>query len=168
MEVTTPQTEKMNLDSQPSGTDHMSELPTEMLQAILERCETKDLLSLARVAKYVGREATSITYNHIDLSSHNRGDLLCTFPTPARWTFVYWKESSDSVKCNLLPPNLRTKQRAFISIILHNPTLANLVTSLTWTLFASQPCKETYLTTPDPLQKPGQPSPTSTPSDIST
>ena len=171
IEDITHQTRKMNLNFQPSSTEPTGifKLPPETLLAVFERCETRNLPYFFRFSKVWYRIVVPMLYRKVDRSSDA---LTCSLPTVARYTFVYYNEASDSVKCTNLPRNIRNKQQAIVRTILAKPKLAPLVRSFFWTLFDSQPGNSQFQinnpSQPIPSQNPGQSSHPSTTSQPST
>lgn len=146
-------------------------LPPEMLLAVFERCETRNLPCLFCVSKAWYRIVVPMLYRKVDLSSHNCVALTCRFPTVARYTLVYYSEASDCVKCTNLPRNVRNKLQAFVRTMLVKPKLAPLVRSFFWMLFDLQPGNsQSQINNPQPTpsQIPGQSSHPSTTSQLST
>ena len=84
-------------------------LPAELLLMVIEHSKMQDLIALSGVSKKYNSVCRPIIFRHVDLSIHNRGEILCEFPTPLQHLFCKWNESSDSLQCNDVPPNMQKR-----------------------------------------------------------
>lgn len=119
-------------------------LPTELLLIVFEHCDTRGLAALSGVAKQYNNICRPIIFRQVDLSSHNRGKVLCTFPTAYEFLHTSWDEPSDSLMCNDIPPNIHKRQEAFLSALIRNPSLAQHVETLSWTLLLLDSNRRTH------------------------
>ena len=120
-------------------------LPAELLLLVIEHCGKRDLAALSGVAKKYNNVCRPIIFRKVDLSIHNRGKVLCTFPTPLKWLTTEWHEASDSLQCNNIPPNMQRRQEAFLSALIGNPGLAQHVRTFSWTLLLLDSNRRTRL-----------------------
>lgn len=105
----------------------MDNLPVELVLEIVESCPRNDLPSLCLTARFLYAIGNPILYKHVDLSIHNRGQVMIR-PTDG------FSQSSDSYWCTQVPAGSLLRQESFIAAVLGNPGLATLVKSFTWTL----------------------------------
>ena len=109
-------------------------LPIELLLLVLEHCDTQGLVALSGVAKNYNNICRSIVFREVDLSIHNRGKVLCTFPATYQCPPDRWFEPSDSLQCNNVPTNMQKRQEAFLLALIADPSLAQHVKTFSWTL----------------------------------
>lgn len=109
-------------------------LPAELLLTVIEHCDTRSLAALSGVTKEHNNICRPIIFRKVDLSTHNRGTVRCTFPTALQFLDTSWPEPSDSLKCNNIPPIMHKRQEAFLSALIRTPSLGEHVQSFSWTL----------------------------------
>ena len=109
-------------------------LPAELLFSVIQHCDMQDLATLSGVAIKFNNICRPIIFRNVDLSIHNRGKVLCTFPTDYQCSPSQWYEPSDSLLCNDIPPNMQKRQEAFLSALIGDPSLAQHVRNFSWTL----------------------------------
>ncbi|KAL9130683.1 MAG: hypothetical protein Q9175_006961, partial [Cornicularia normoerica] len=120
-------------------------LPDELLLTVIEHCDTQGLAALSGVAMRYNNICRTIIFRKVDLSIHNRGKVLCTFPNAYQYIPSKWYEPSDSLQCNTIPPNIQKRQEAFLSALIRNPSLAEHVRTFSWTLLLLDSNRRTHL-----------------------
>ncbi len=129
----------------------LKRLPDELLLLVFEHCDIKGLVALRGVATKYNNICRSIVFREVDLSIHNRGKVLCTFPSEYQCPPARWFEPSDSLQCNNIPTNMQKRQEAFLSALIADPSLAEHVKTFSWTLLLLDSNRRTILG-PDPFK----------------
>ncbi|CAD6577677.1 MAG: hypothetical protein ASARMPREDX12_008452 [Alectoria sarmentosa] len=113
-------------------------LPEDILFIIAEHCDPQDLLDLCLASKAMKEASVPHIYRHVDLSTHNRGLVICygyeqptDFAPYAR--FGPQEELSDSVKCTSIPVNMVRRQETFIKTLMNRKEYRKYVRVLIWT-----------------------------------
>ena len=138
-------TEEVNSTMENREADSFAGLPAELLISVIQHCDMQDLATLSGVAKKFNNICRPIIFRDVDLSIHNRGKVLCTFPTKYQCPPSKWNEPSDSLQCNNIPPNVQKRQEAFLSALIKDPSLAQHVKNFSWTLLLLENNRRTDL-----------------------
>lgn len=107
-----------------SATTCFSDLPGEVLFIIAEHCRSQDLLKFCLASNTTKEASVPHIYRHVDLSTHNRGLVVCD---GAR------EEHSDSVKCTNIPVDMVSRQATFIKTMMNREEYMEYVRVLVWT-----------------------------------
>ncbi|CAF9905941.1 MAG: hypothetical protein ALECFALPRED_001915 [Alectoria fallacina] len=115
-----------------------SSLSEDVLFIVAEHCDAQDLLNLCLASKAMKKASVPHIYRHVDLSTHNRGLVICYgYEQPADFVpyarFGPQHEHSDSVKCTSIPVNMIPRQETFIKTLMNRKEYRKYVRVLIWT-----------------------------------
>ncbi len=117
-----------------------SALPKDMLFTIAEHCDRNDLLRFCLASKNTMEASIPHVYRHVDLSTHNRGIVVCSGSEPPE-TFMHHLptlEHSDSVRCTNIPVDMMWRQKTFLKTLTNRQHYRKYVRVLIWTFLP--PC----------------------------
>ena len=112
----------------------LSNLPSDILFTIAEHCSRQDLLRFCLASKRTMQASTTHLYRHVDLSTHNRGVVVCSGNELGKCTPGSRMERSDSTRCTNVPVNMVRRQLAFITTMLGRKEYSKYLRVLIWTL----------------------------------
>ena len=111
----------------------LSNLPSDILFTIAEHCGRQDLLRFCLASKRTMQASIPHIYRHVDLSTHNRGVVVCSGNELAKSTPGPRREYSDTIRCTNVPVNMVPRQWGFINAMMDRKEYRKYVRVLIWT-----------------------------------
>ena len=111
----------------------LSNLPSDILFTIAENCGLQDLLRFCLASKRTMQASIPRIYRRVDLSTHNRGVVICSGNELAKSAPGPRPEHSDSTRCTNVPVNMVPRQWVFINTMMDRKEYRKYVRVLIWT-----------------------------------
>ena len=111
----------------------LSNLPSDILFTIAEHCGRQDLLRFCLASKRTMQASIPHIYRQVDLSTHNRGVVVCSWIERAKSAPGPRPEHSDSIRCTNIPVNMVPRQWVFIDTMMDRKEYRKYVRVLIWT-----------------------------------
>ena len=111
----------------------LSNLPSDILFIIAEHCDRQDLLRFCLASKRTMQASNPHIYRHVDLSTHNRGVVVCPGNELAKRTTRPRRQYSDTIRCTNVPVNMVPRQWSFINTMMDRKEYRKYVRVLIWT-----------------------------------
>lgn len=111
----------------------LSNLPSDILFMIAEHCDRQDLLRFCLVSQRTMQASIPHIYRQVDLSTHNRGVVICSGNELAKSNPGPQREHSDSIMCTNVPVNMGLRQWGFINAMMDRKEYRKYVRVLIWT-----------------------------------